>query len=126
MRTVIVSTVGVGLSVNDTTLKGGYDALPEGADEIDRTSINAWQDPNFRAAIDATGGGRSSWRACGSRSTSPSRRSICSARAYEVYPVADAIGGISRTTHGRAIERMHAAGVTPITALQFDSELMRD
>ena len=48
------------------------------------------------------------------------------AEGYQVYPVADAVGGISPVAHDRAIERMQAAGATPITAIQFGSELMRN
>ena len=48
------------------------------------------------------------------------------AAGYQVYPVADAVGGISPVAHDRAIERMQAAGATPITAIQFGSELMRN
>ena len=36
------------------------------------------------------------------------------------------MGGISRVAHDRALERMQAAGATPITAIQFGSELMRN
>jgi len=48
------------------------------------------------------------------------------AEGYNVYPVADAVGGISKVAHDRAIERMQAAGATPVTAIQFGSELMRN
>lgn len=48
------------------------------------------------------------------------------AEGYNVYPVADAVGGISQVAHDRAIERMQAAGATPVTAIQFGSELMRN
>ena len=48
------------------------------------------------------------------------------ADGYHVYPVADAVGGISPVDHEQALERMRQAGATPITAIQFGSELMRN
>lgn len=36
------------------------------------------------------------------------------------------MGGISPVAHHAAIERMRQAGATPITAIQFGSELMRN
>ena len=48
------------------------------------------------------------------------------AKGYHVYPVADAAGGVSLAAHSHALERMQAAGATPITAIQFGSELMRN
>ncbi|MGH3999780.1 MAG: isochorismatase family protein [Pseudonocardiaceae bacterium] len=38
---------------------------------------------------------------------------------YEVYPVSDAIGGISPDAHDRAMQRMIQAGAQPITAISL-------
>jgi hypothetical protein len=48
------------------------------------------------------------------------------AAGFEVYPVADAVGGISVVAHERAFDRMIEAGAQPITAIQFGCELMRN
>ena len=45
---------------------------------------------------------------------------------YEVYFVADAIGGVSRVSHESAIQRMTQSGATPITVLGLACELQRD
>lgn len=45
---------------------------------------------------------------------------------YEVYPVADAIGGISREAHEAAMQRMQQAGAQPVTAISLAAELQRD
>jgi nicotinamidase-related amidase len=45
---------------------------------------------------------------------------------YEVYPVADAVGGITPIAHERAFERMIGAGARPITAMALGCELMRN
>ena len=48
------------------------------------------------------------------------------AEGYEVYPVADAGGGVPVTAHHQAMERMRQAGAQPVTAISFGSELMRN
>jgi hypothetical protein len=45
---------------------------------------------------------------------------------YEVYPVADAVGGISLVAHERAFDRMITAGARPVTAISLGCELMRN
>ena len=122
---VIVSTVGVDMGVNTGTSEVIMAELP-GVAEIDRTGVNAWEDPDFRAAIEATGRRKvviaGLWtEVC---LTFPTLDML--AEGYEVYPVADAVGGISPVAHQRAFERMIQAGAQPVTALSFGSELMRN
>ena len=122
---VVLSTVGVDLGVNQGTSTAILDELP-GVEEIDRTGVNAWEDPDFRAAIEATGRRKvviaGLWtEVC---LTFPTLDML--AEGYEVYPVADAVGGISKVSHERAFDRMLAAGARPITAISFGSELMRN
>jgi len=45
---------------------------------------------------------------------------------YEVYVVADAIGGVSRVAHESAMQRMTQAGAIPISVLGLACELQRD
>ena len=45
---------------------------------------------------------------------------------YEVYPVADAIGGTSVVAHNMAIERVVQAGAQPVTWVALAVELQRD
>lgn len=122
---IVLSTVGVDLGVNKGTAQVIKDELPD-IEEIDRTGVNAWEDPDFRAAIEATG--RKKVVIAGLWTE------VCCAFAtldmldegYEVYPVADAIGGISLTSHERGLERMVLAGAQPVTAIAFGGELMRN
>ncbi|MFI6728451.1 isochorismatase family protein [Streptomyces sp. R-74717] len=122
---VVLSTVAVDMGVNQGTNPAILNELP-GVTEIDRTGVNAWEDADFRAAIEATGrrkvviGGL--WtEVC---LTFPTLDMI--AEGYEVYPVADAVGGITPVAHDRAFDRMIAAGARPITAISFGCELMRN
>lgn len=122
---VVLSTVGVDMGVNERTAAVIRDELP-GVTEIDRTGVNAWEDPDYRAAIESTGRRKvviaGLWtEVC---LTFPTLDML--AEGYEVYPVADAVGGISAVAHHRAFDRMIAAGAQPVTAISFGSELMRN
>ncbi|MGL4280851.1 MAG: hydrolase [Albidovulum sp.] len=122
---VIVSTVGVDMGVNTGTAEAIMAELP-GQKEIDRTGVNAWEDEEFRNAIKATGRKKvviaGLWtEVC---LTFPTLDML--AEGYEVYPVADAVGGISPVSHNRAFDRMIQAGAHPVTAISFGSELMRN
>lgn len=122
---VIVSTVGVDMGVNTGTAEAILAELP-GQKEIDRTGVNAWEDEEFRNAVKATGRRKvviaGLWtEVC---LTFPTLDML--AEGYEVYPVADAVGGISPVSHDRAFDRMIQAGAHPVTAISFGSELMRN
>ncbi|GAB3311990.1 isochorismatase family protein [Epidermidibacterium keratini] len=122
---VVLSTVGVDLGVNQGTEQAIRDALP-GVEEIDRTGVNAWEDPDFRAAIEDSGRRKVVIAGLWSEVclTFPTLDML--AEGYEVYPVADAVGGISPVSHERAFERMTMAGAQPINAISFGAELMRN
>ena len=45
---------------------------------------------------------------------------------YEVYPVADAIGGTSPDAHRAGLERVMQAGAQPISWVSLACELQRD
>ena len=121
---VVLSTVYVrhGMSGTNQELR---EALP-GVPEIDRTTMNAWEDPDFRAAVERTG--RKKLIIAGLWTE------VCVAfpaldalgAGYEVYVVADAIGGVSRVAHESAMQRMIQAGATPISVLGLACELQRD
>ncbi len=122
---VVLSTVAVGMGVNEGTHPDIRAELP-GVAEIDRTGVNSWEDADFRAAIEATGRRKiviaGLWtEVC---LTFPTLDML--AEGYEVYPVADAVGGISPVAHDRAFDRMIQAGAQPVTAISFGSELMRN
>ena len=121
---VVLSTVYVqhGMGPTNRELR---DALP-GVEEIDRTSMNSWEDPDFRAAVEATGRRKliiaGLWtEVCVAFPTLDALR-----EGYEVYFVVDAIGGVSKTAHESAVQRMIQAGATPVTVLALACELQRD
>ena len=121
---VVLSTVYVkhGMSGTNVELR---EALP-GVPEIDRTTMNAWEDPEFRAAVERSGRKKliiaGLWtEVCVAFPTLDALRA-----GYEVYVVVDAIGGVSRTAHESAMQRMIQAGATPISVLGLACELQRD
>lgn len=95
-------------------------------DIIDRTSINSWVDPNFRAAIAATGRKKlvlaGLWtEACVMFPTLDLIR-----EGYTVFVPTDACGDVSREAHERAVQRLIQAGAVPMTSLQVAFELQQD
>lgn len=121
---VVLSTVYVkhGMSGTNPELR---EALP-GIPEIDRTTMNSWEDPEFRAAIVKTGRKKIIFAGLWTE--------ICVAfpvldalkEGFEVYVVVDAIGGVSVAAHEAAIQRMLQAGATPISVIGLAGDLQRD
>ncbi len=122
---VILSSVGVQMGVNGPTHPAIQDELP-GIEVIDRSSMDAWEDKAFRAAINKTGKKRLIFAALYTE--------ICLAfpvidamrDGYEAMFVIDAVGGMSQLAHRTAIERLTAAGAVPNTSLALVTELFRD
>jgi nicotinamidase-related amidase len=122
---VVLSTVAVDMGVNEGTVPAIMQELP-GVTEIDRTGVNAWEDPDFRSAIEATGRKKVVMAGLWTEVCLTFPTLDLLAEGYEVYPVADAVGGISAVAHNQAFERMIAAGARPTTAIAFGCELMRN
>lgn len=122
---VILSTVNVETGKNKPTISRLATVL-EGVKSYDRTSINAWEDEAFYNAVKATGRKKilmtGLWtEAC---VTFPTLDAL--AENYEVYPIADAIGGTSKAAHELALRRMEQAGARLMSVVQLACELQRD
>jgi nicotinamidase-related amidase len=122
---IVLSTVGVGFGFNSPTVPPVLSEL-DGIDPIDRSSMNAFEDQAFSAAVAATGRKR---LIVGGLHTE-----ICLTFAtvqalkdgYDVMYVTDAVGGRSQVAHRTGIERLAHAGGVPTTALAVNTELFRD
>jgi nicotinamidase-related amidase len=121
---VVLSTVYVkhGMSGTNPELRA---ALP-GVPEIDRTTMNSWEDPEFRTAVERTGRKKlilaGLWtEVCVAFPALDALRD-----GFQVYVVADAIGGVSVAAHEAAMQRMVQAGAVPISVLGLACELQRD
>ena len=110
---VILSTIAVEAGYQEPTIPELIEVLPN-VTPIDRTAVNAWEQPEFRAAVEALG-----------------RRKLIIAglwtevclvfpsldllkEGYEVYAVSDASGGTSVDAHQRAMERVIQAEAVPV------------
>jgi nicotinamidase-related amidase len=122
---IILSTVNVATGRNKPTIHQLKEVLPE-TTEIDRTTINAWEDNAFLAAIRATGRKKLIMAALWTEAclTFPTLDAIRD--GYEVYPVVDAVGGTSIEAHRAALTRVTQAGAQPISWVQLLCELQRD
>ncbi|WP_160175177.1 hydrolase [Ruegeria halocynthiae] len=122
---IIFSHVAVGLNGYDPMIEELKELAPN-AVFIDRTNVNAWEEPEFVAAVEATGrkklimGGL--WTdVCLAYPAIEAEKS-----GYDVYVPEDAVGSISQLSHENGMRRMIEAGVEPITWNVVPAELQRD
>ena len=93
---------------------------------IDRTSINAWLDGNFRKAIHAADRKKIIIAGLWTEACVLFVSTELLKEGFEVYVPADACGDISPEAHDRAMDRLVQAGAVPITSLQYLFELQQD
>src|SRR6202163_4303271 len=106
-------------------IKGLQDVFPE-QKPINRTFINAWEDPNVTDIVKKYG--RKQLIIAGLFTE------ICVAmpaiqalgEGYDVFVVTDACGGVSVESHDMAVRRMVQAGVVPINWMAVLGEWQRD
>jgi nicotinamidase-related amidase len=111
--------------------RGGYllkplqDVFPD-QKPIDRTFINAWEDPHVVAWVEQTGRKKLVMAALWTEICLAMPAIQALGEGYEVYIVTDASGGVSVEAHEMAIQRMVQAGAVPITWMVLGAELQRD
>jgi nicotinamidase-related amidase len=92
----------------------------------DRTTINSWEDVEFRRAVEATGRKKLIMTALWTEACLAFPALDALQAGYEVYVVADAVGGTSVTAHEMALRRIEQAGGKMISLTQLLCELQRD
>ncbi|OXA75873.1 Nicotinamidase-related amidase [Flavobacterium aquidurense] len=122
---IVLSTVNVKTGFNKETipqLKRELDGVPS----YDRTTINSWEDKEFLEAVKATGKKKLIMTALWTEAclTFPALDAL--KEGYEVYIVADAVGGTSLEAHNAALRRMEQAGAILVSVPQLFCELQRD
>jgi nicotinamidase-related amidase len=122
---IVHSTVNVSSGQQATTISPLAELL-DGHPAIDRTTINAWEDPKFVAAVRATGRRKLVMCALWTEMCLAFPALDALREGFEVYPVTDAVGGTSAEAHRAALERVVKAGAQPITWVSFAGELQRD
>jgi nicotinamidase-related amidase len=106
-------------------IKGLQDVFPD-QKPVDRTFINAWEDPNVTGLVKKSGRRQLILAALYTE--------ICLAmpaiqaldEGYDVFIVTDASGGVSREAHEMAVRRMVQAGAVPVTWMVVLGEWQRD
>ena len=122
---IVHSTVNVATGRNKGPIQPLMDVL--GAyPTYDRTSINSWEDVEFKKAVVATGRKKLIMAALWTEAclTFPALDAL--KEGYEVFAVADAVGGTSVAAHEAALRRIEQAGGRLISKTQLYCELQRD
>src|SRR5437868_15273497 len=93
---------------------------------IERTSMNAWDDKNFVAAVQKSGRKKiliaGLWtETCVALPTVQALHD-----GYEIYVVEDCCGDVSQLAHDNAMKRVIQAGAKPVTSLSVMLEWQRD
>jgi nicotinamidase-related amidase len=101
------------------------DAFP-GADVIDRTSMNTWEDGRVTDRVNQIGKNRLVFAGLWTSVCIVGPTLSALDQGFEVYVIADACGDVTDEAHDRAMDRMVQAGVRPMTSLQYLLELQRD
>jgi nicotinamidase-related amidase len=122
---VILSTVAVKMGVNGPTLPSLKAALPN-VEELDRVSMNAWEDKAFVSAVKATGRKK---LVMGGILTSvclayPAVAAL--ADGYDVMFIEDASADTYKYQHDIAVLRMATAGAVPNHTVAMLCEWFRD
>jgi nicotinamidase-related amidase len=122
---VVHSTVNVRTGVNKPPIAPLRRVL-EKFPVYDRTTINGWEDVEFRRAVEATGRKKLIMTALWTEAclTFPALDALKA--GYEVYVVADAVGGTSVAAHEMALRRVEQAGARMSSVTQLFCELQRD
>jgi len=101
-------------------------AVFPGAEPIERSSMNSWDDKNFVAAIEKTGRKKLVFAGLWTETcvALPTIQALYD--GYEVYVVEDCCGDVSVLAHDNAMKRMIQAGAKPVTSLSVLLEWQRD
>ncbi|MCI0623292.1 MAG: hydrolase [Acidobacteria bacterium] len=122
---IVHSTVNVKTGLNKPPISQLRKVLA-GIETVDRTTINSWEDVEFVQAVKATGRKKLIMTALWTEAclTFPALDAL--KEGYEVYVVADAVGGTSVEAHEAALRRIEQAGGKMISWTQLLCELQRD
>jgi nicotinamidase-related amidase len=122
---VVLTTVNVSTGRNQSMIHQITDVLDD-VPIIDRTSINAWEDQDFVAAVKATGRKKLVMAALWTEVCLVHPALDAMVAGFEVYPVVDACGGTTLEAHDAALDRLQQAGAKPTSWVQLICELQRD
>src|SRR5258706_8153452 len=123
---IVLSTVGVKSGANHSTKESIRSAVPKKIEEIDRSTMNAWEDDAFRNAVISTKRKKLIFGALWTEICLAFPALDAMKAGYDVTFVVDAIGGRLPVTHQTAIWRLAPASAVPKTPIGLLSGLFRD
>ena len=121
----VIATVNVATGRNQPTIHQISEIFPDIV-PIDRTSINAWEDADFVAAVRAAGRKKLIMTALWTEVCLVHPALDALREGFDVYPVVDAVGGTSEPAHQAGLLRLVQAGAQPTSWVQLICELQRD
>ena len=122
---IVLSSVGVEIGKNGAIPASITDEMPD-YDVLDRHTMNAWEDPAFKALVEETGRKRLIFAALWTEICLVYPVISAMDDGYDAMIVVDAAGGTSQVAHRTGIERSVAAGAAPSTSRAAADELFRD
>src|SRR5437870_8121957 len=106
-------------------IKGLQDVFPDQT-PINRTFINAWEDPKVTDIVKKSGRKQLILAALYTEICLAMPAIQALGEGYDVFIVTDASGGVSEEAHNMAVRRMVQAGAVPITWMAVLGEWQRD
>lgn len=122
---IIHSTVNVGTGRNKPPIQELQDVIGH-LPTYDRTSINSWEDTEFKQAVKALGRRKLIMTALWTEACLAFPALDAIQEGYDVYVPVDAVGGTSPAAHETALRRIQQAGGKLISRVQMYCELQRD
>jgi nicotinamidase-related amidase len=121
----VVSTINVKNRNSAPTVHQVMEALGD-VPQIDRTTLNAWEDPAFVSAVKATGRKKLIMSAVWTEVCLAFPALDALRDGFEVFPVVDACGSTSLEAHTAGLDRIMRAGGQPSGWVGVICELQRD
>jgi len=122
---IVLSTVNVKTGINKPTIPPLLDSLGD-IPSIDRTTINSWEDVEFRKAVEATGRRKLIVAALWTEACLLFPSLDAMRVGYEIFVPVDAVGGTSVLAHEMALRRLEQAGARLTSIPSLLCELQRD
>ena len=123
---IVLTTVNVKNGTNPDTIPQLRQHIAKDVPWIDRTSINAWEDPAVEAAVQATGRRKLIMAALWTEVCLAFPALDAIKNGYEVYAPVDCVGGTSSVAHDAALQRISQAGAHLVSWISVLCELQRD
>jgi nicotinamidase-related amidase len=122
---IIHSTVNVSTGLNKPPIQELQDLIGH-LPTYDRTTVNSWEDVEFKQAVKALGRRKLIITALWTEVCLAFPALDALQEGYEVYVPVDAVGGTSVAAHETALRRMEQAGARLTSRVQLYCEFQRD